>query len=241
MPWLWVILSGAGVFAFAAFSRWVMDTPREEPVSGIGFRLCELYGRWFHALRVVGIENVPRERHPGALIVVSNHTAGVDPVLIQAACRFEVRWMMAEDMRLGVFEKFWEWAGVISVDRTGRDLRGTREAVRHLRAGGVLGVFPEGGLERPRRQVRRFHAGVGLLIRKTGARVLPAIVDGTPTVDRAWASLYRPSRSTVTFEPIIDYAGTAMSAEEIAADLRERYLAWTGWAANDVGRVVGEP
>lgn len=241
MPVSWLILAFAALVLAGFFARWVMDTPRGEPISGIGFRLSEMYSRWFHALRIDGRENIPAARDAGPLIVVSNHTAGVDPVLIQAACEFEIRWMMAADMRLPFFERFWEWAGVISVDRRGRDVAGTREAIRHLRRGGVLGVFPEGGLERPRRMVRPFHQGVGLLIERTGAPVLPVVVDGTPYVYRAWTSLYVPSRSTVRFFPVIDYRGRGMSADEIAADLRRRYLEWTGWPPNPASHIAGEP
>lgn len=239
--WLfWLILALMAMVAFAFVSRWLLDTPREEPVSGMFFRFTEWYARLVHSLRVEGRNHIPAGRHPGALIVISNHTAGIDPLLIQAACPFEIRWMMAQDMRLPAFEWFWNYAGIISVKRTGRDVRGTRDAIRHLRHGGVIGVFPEGGLERPPRQIRRFHAGVGLLIAKTKVRVLPVIVDGTPAVDHAWASLIRPSRSRVVFHEPIDYADSGLTPDEIALDLRQRYLAWTGWKANDMGNLPGE-
>src|SRR5438128_727908 len=81
-----------------------------------------------------------------------------------------------------------------------------REAIGHLRAGGVVGIFPEGGIERPPRQVRPFLAGVGLFIKKTKARVLPVVIQGTPVVDPAWASLKHFSHSQVDVKPMIDYS-----------------------------------
>ena len=75
--------------------------------------------------------------------------------------------------------------------------------------------------------------GVGFLIRRTVARVLPVIFVGTPPVDPAWASLTKRSRSRVRFMPPIDYGVTKMSAEQIAGDLRGRYMEWTGWPAAD--------
>src|SRR5690606_15597843 len=109
----------------------------------------------------------------GPLIVVANHTAGVDPILTSAACPFQIRWIMAQDMRLPWLNWFWRWQRVIFVSRTGRDRGSVREALAHLKDGGVIGIFPEGGLERPPRQILPFRRGVGLLIAKAGVPVLP--------------------------------------------------------------------
>ncbi len=193
-----------------------------------------VYARFFHDLRVSGREHIPASPSPGPLIVVANHTAGVDPILVTASGPFEIRWVMAQDMRLPALAWLWRWQRVIFVSRSGQDRRAVREALAHLEGGGVLGIFPEGGLERPPRQIRRFRRGVGLLIHRSRAPVLPMVIEGTPQVDPAWASLWRRGRARVTAHSIIDYAGSGLSGVEIAEDLRERYLEWTGWPANDV-------
>lgn len=231
----WIILILAGLLLWALFSRWVLDNPRGEVAIGLAYRAVQVYSRWFHGLRVEGRENIPRGNHVGPLVVVCNHTAGVDPLLVQAACEFEVRWMMATDMRLARYEWFWRWAGVISVNRKGRDSVGARQAVRHLEEGGVLGVFPEGAIERPPRTILPFFAGVGLIIARTGAPVLPVIIDGTPQVNPAWASLWKTSNSVVTFGEPLSFVGRDLSPAEIADELREWFVVKTGW-----GRAEGE-
>jgi len=229
----WFILLSTALLAWAALCRWLLDNPRRDFETGIVFRFSSVYARVVHLLRAHGRENIPAERRAGPIIVVANHTAGIDPILIQSVCPFEIRWMMASDMRLPALDWFWNWAGVIIVDRFGRDRTAARQAIRHLKRGGVLGIFPEGGIERPPRQILPFLAGVGLLIRRTGAPVLPVIITGTPQVDPAWASLWRPSRSRLRFMPVIHYKQTSLSPEQIAGDLRQRYLHWTGWPPND--------
>jgi 1-acyl-sn-glycerol-3-phosphate acyltransferase len=158
--------------------------------------------------------------------VVANHSSGVDPLLMAAACPFEIRWIMAQDMRHPAGEWVWRWARVIFVNREAPSSAGTREAIQHLKDGGVIGVFPEGGIERPRGHVLPFLPGVGFLIRKTGAPVLPVVLEGTPDVDPAWHALRRRSRSVVTFMPRIDYSGSGLGAAEIAEDLRGRFVGW---------------
>jgi 1-acyl-sn-glycerol-3-phosphate acyltransferase len=168
------------------------------------------------------------------MIIVLNHTSGVDPVLAIAACPFEIRWIMASDMRYPLAEGFWQWARVIFVDRKKRDASGTREAMKHLGEGGVLGIFPEGGIEDPPRLLRPFQAGVGLIIRKTGAPVLPVVITGIEHRTTVSASFWKRGHAVLEFKPIIRFAPD-MSAAEIAAQLQQRYIEWTGWPVADHG------
>ncbi len=235
--WALVILGLGAVFVCALAvlriaRRAGVRTPRDVGLQVFG----RLYARFFQDLRVHGREHIPTSNAPGPLIVVANHTAGIDPILLTAAGHFQIRWVMAQDMRLPALTWLWRWQRVIFVSRSGQDRGAVREALAHLEGGGVLGIFPEGGLERPSRQVRRFQRGVGLLIHRSRAPVLPMVIEGTPQIDPAWASLWRRGRARITAHEIIDYAGSGLSGVEIAEDLRERYLAWTGWPANNAPR-----
>ncbi|MCC7388498.1 MAG: 1-acyl-sn-glycerol-3-phosphate acyltransferase [Phycisphaerales bacterium] len=230
---LWVIAALVLWVLWARVARWIMDNPRGDFETGLTWRAAQVYVRVVHRLRVSGLEHIPDRPEPGPMVVVANHTAGVDPLLIQAACPFFIRWMMALDMRLPAAEWFWRWTEVISVDRDGREVAAARTAIRHLRDGGVVGIFPEGNLERPHRHILPFLPGVGLIIAKSGATVLPAIIDDTPQVDPAWSSLWRTSRSTVRFLAPVCYQGTGLGPAEIAADLRRRFVEASGWPACD--------
>jgi 1-acyl-sn-glycerol-3-phosphate acyltransferase len=136
---------------------------------------------------------------------------------------------MAADMRRPELEPFWRWLRVIFVDRRTGSAESLRDAVQALRDGAVIGIFPEGYIERPPEQLLPFQPGIGLLIRRSSAPVLPVLIRGTPATPTAWGSLIRRSRSVVEFMPIISYADRKLSAGEIASDLQSRYLAWTGW------------
>ncbi|MEZ6242016.1 MAG: lysophospholipid acyltransferase family protein [Phycisphaerales bacterium] len=232
--WAWVIPGLGSLCLCAAWAlliarRTGIWAPHDLAVQILG----RAYARFLHDLRVEGREHIPQDPSPGPLIVVANHTAGVDPILVAAACQFDIRWVMAQDMRLPWLGWFWRWQEVIFVSRSGQDRGAVREALAHLERGGVIGIFPEGGLERPARQIRRFRRGVGLLIHRSRAPVLPVVIEGTPQVDPAWASLWRRGRARVTAHEIVDYAESGLSGVEIADDLRRRYLDWTGWPAND--------
>lgn len=237
-----IALPVIAVLVFLALLGWVgraiENNPRGDFESGVTFLVGRLYVSTVHALRVRGKKRLhglgPEIGRSEPLIVVCNHTAGLDPVLVQTSCPFFIRWLMAQDMRAPVLEWFWKFWGVIFVDRDRRDAAGVREALRHLKRGGVIGVFPEGALERPARQLLPFQPGIGLLIRKSGARVLTCTIEDTPQYDPAWASLWHFSRARIHFREVIDYRDTDLHAQGIADDLRARFANYLGWTTNDV-------
>lgn len=232
---LWIILAVLLWLGVAMAAGRLLQGPRGDDVLGnLAWYVIRGYVRLRHPPRLAGRENIPR-RVPGVglegvgpLIVVANHASGVDPLLIQAILPFEPRWMMAADMRHPMGEWLWRFGRIIFVDRANSDPAGVREALRHLSIGGVLGLFPEGGIERQPRTLRPFQAGVGLLIRRSGARVLPIVIEGAPMTPTAWGALSRRSRPRIRVMEPIEY-GRSMPPGEVAADLQARYEAWTGW------------
>lgn len=229
-----LLLICAAWLLWAVIAHALVRNPRGEPLAGLTLIALRLYARRFHRLRVEGAEHVPRTMHPGPLIVVANHTAGVDPVLVQAAVPFEVKWMMGRDMMPAALADLWAFTGVIPVNRNGADTTAARTAMRHLADGGVIGIYPEGGIERPPRTILPFQPGVGLLIKRSGAPVLQVIIDGTPNTPTAWGSLFRrsPRAARLRFLPVRDYRApdlVHLSAAEIADDLRDRLIRQTGW------------
>ncbi len=242
---LWLSILVVAWLVWAAVARLVLAGPRRDPYDLIDGALMAFLAVYLRAVHRVRHEGTPHLRAAEAahtqgrpIIVVANHTAGIDPLLVQLATRrFEIRWMMASDMRIPALEPLWAWARIIDVERYSGDPASARAALRHLARGTsqgrALGIFPEGGIERPTEHLLPFLPGVGLLVRRSGALVLPVLIDGTPQVDPAFASLWHPSRSRVRFGEPIDYAHTDLKPAEIVADLQQRYLDWSGWPLNE--------
>jgi 1-acyl-sn-glycerol-3-phosphate acyltransferase len=228
---IWLVALVAALVLFGFVSRALCNNERNDPTYGMVFNGFRLYMRLMHRPTYAGIDNIP-PADGTPTIFVCNHTAGVDPVLVHLASRHDTRWMMASDMRAPKYEAFWNWMRIIDVDRTNGDPASAREALRHLAQGGTVGIFPEGGLERPPKQLIEFMPGVGLLIKKSRARVVPVFIDDTPQVDPAFASLWHRSNSRVTFYPPINYSESGMTAKGITQDLFDRYKEWSGWPTN---------
>jgi 1-acyl-sn-glycerol-3-phosphate acyltransferase len=135
-----------------------------------------VYARGFHRLEVLTPCPLPKS---GPAILISNHVSGLDPVLIQSACPRLITWMMAREyyeiraMRWG-----FEAIGAIPVERMGRDLASTRAALRALKRGEVLGIFPEGRIAKDS-EMLPFHPGAAMLAEHSGAPVYAAYIDGS--------------------------------------------------------------
>ncbi len=233
---LWgVLLILIPILSLAFAVRWVLAaSTRDDILTGVVIRTMQVYSRLVHRLTVENKATIPDSKSSGPLIVIANHTAGVDPLFIQASCKFEIRWLMAQDMKVSWLDKVWDWSRIIFIDRSHKGgAAGLRQAIAHVKSGGVIGIFPEGRIERPVQTLFPFLPGVGMLIARTGARVLPIIIEDAPQVDPAWASLWTPSSARIRVMPIIDYAaeaeGSRISPRHVVDDLQNKYLQWTGW------------
>lgn len=232
MIFVWTILgllllvTTALVVGRAYGRKW---SPELGAVDGLLYLLGFAYARGVHDL-IVEHEEGALDDLGGPMIVVCNHTAGVDPILVSLSVPTKIRWMMAEDMRLKGINWFWNWLGVIFVARNRHGRTGLRHARKHLAENGVIGIFPEGRIERPAKKLLPFAPGVGVLVQRSGARVLPVIIEGTPTdASNAWESLWMRSATRVRVMRPIDYKDSGKGNAEIAKDLHERYERWTGW------------
>jgi 1-acyl-sn-glycerol-3-phosphate acyltransferase len=238
MPlWVNLLIAVAAWAAFVLLVRlaarlWFSRGPGGQASTGLLWSCLRGYCRLVHRVRFDGLEHVPATNRPGGLVVVSNHTGPVDPLLIQAGCRFEIRWMMAANMMIRQLDWLWRRHRMIAVARDGRDTGPAREAIRHVRDGGVIGIFPEGAIVRPRGEVRPFHEGAGLIISRTGAPVLLVWVSGTPASAELLPALATPSRARIRFLGLIEFEQGADPAR-ITSELRSRIAQASGWPMND--------
>ena len=135
-----------------------------------------LFARGYHKLDVLAPPQIPRK---GPAILISNHTSGLDPLLIQAPLNRVVVWMMAKEYyNIKLLKPFFKILEIIPVDRSSRDSGSMRLALRALQEGRLLGIFPEGRIE-TKRELLPFQHGVAQMAIKAGVPVYPTFLDGT--------------------------------------------------------------
>lgn len=135
---------------------------------------------FLYRIRAVHPERLPRT---GGALLLANHLSYVDVVALQLASNRPLRFIAFQG---AVPNPWFEWvfrqAGVIVLP-LGRPAGALRAAIRALRRGEVVCLFPEGGISRTG-QLMALQRGFEFIARQAGTPVVPAAVDGL------WGSLF---------------------------------------------------
>lgn len=142
--------------------------------------IARVYFRTFYDFKVEGLENIPKT---GALIIAGNHLSNADPPAIGSFAglvrdsRFVAKKELFSVPGLGWF---FRRSGYIPVDRarTIGDFGALKEVVHALEQGQSVVMFPEGTRSKTGKP-QKPKSGIGFLVYKTGAPVLPVKVEGT--------------------------------------------------------------
>jgi 1-acyl-sn-glycerol-3-phosphate acyltransferase len=181
-----------------------MMQPFDDPGHHPGVRGLQatnrLFCRIYHGLTLQNRCPLPRR---GPAILICNHTSGLDPLLLQSATPRLITWMMAREYyEIAAMGWIFRLSGMIPTSRNGRDMAAMRSALRVLKRGGLLGVFPEGRIETTR-ELLPFHPGVAMLAMRCGAPVYPAYLDGMQRGRSMLQACLLPGHAAVRFgEPI---------------------------------------
>jgi len=125
-------------------------------------------------VRVHGTDRVPGE---GSVIFAANHIGALDGPLLAVFAPRPVHALTKNEMFRGRMGGFLRRSGQIPLDRFAADVQAIRTALRVLRDGGAVGVFPEG--TRGDGELHRFHHGAAYLALVSGAPVVPVIFLGS--------------------------------------------------------------
>jgi 1-acyl-sn-glycerol-3-phosphate acyltransferase len=144
-----------------------------------------------------------RERVPdaGPIVLVANHSSMLDgPVIASVLCtKRNPVFLVKREMFAGPLGSALTRAGQIPISRDGVDRAPLFTALRVLKAGGLVGVFPEG--TRGVGDVTAAHNGAAWLARSGDAMLLPVACRGTyraPGTRRRW----RPRVDVLVGEPL---------------------------------------
>jgi 1-acyl-sn-glycerol-3-phosphate acyltransferase len=159
---------------------------KPEPISRtyrFAMAACTPIVRWWGRLEVEGADHLPTS---GPVLIVANHDSHWDPVAIGIAGR------KRRQIRALAKASLWEIPGLapilrgmgqIPIQRGAADAGALDEAIRQLRDGACIGVFPEGTISRG--DVLRARSGLGrLAVAVPDATLVSATVTGTVDIVR---------------------------------------------------------
>lgn len=129
--------------------------------------------------KVTGKENMPSK---GAVVVMSNHVSMWDPMAIAVPFHRDINYMAKEELfSYPVLGRIIKGLGAFPVRRGQLDRVALKNAMKILREGRVLGIFPEGGRS-PTGKLMPFKPGAINLAIKCDAIILPVGLVGTGNI-----------------------------------------------------------
>lgn len=127
-------------------------------------------------LEVSGLEHVPKQ---GGAIIAGTHTTMMDPVAIAVVVPRPVHFMgKVELFRNPVLRFLFTRLHGFPVRRGLADREAIRTAQDRVKAGHVLGIFPEGTRNTTAEDHLPLQGGASLIAIKTGAPIIPVVISG---------------------------------------------------------------
>ncbi len=175
--------------------------------------IATFYIRFWCRVKRDGPCTVPRS---GPVILAANHVAGIDPISICATCQYRVVSFLVERQfyELPLAGWFQRLIDCVPIDREKPSKSTIAAALRLLKSGGCLGVFPQGAIEKPGETLSG-KAGIAMFALRSGATVIPCHISGT---------LYRKSilRSFFTRHAVRVKYGQPIDLSEFRGQLRDK-------------------
>ena len=180
------------------------------------------YCKIVYKIRIVGKENVPKE---GALLFCGNHRTYLDPPLITVTAGRKMSFMAKEELKEHALMRFlcFSFDG-IWVKRDSKDIGSLKTAIKVLKNGGCIGIFPEGTRNGMEKNDGKLKTGAAYMALKTGAKIVPIGIQGEA----------KPfTKNTIIYGKPLDFSKYASSKinkeieDKVSEELKETIIALT--------------
>ncbi|MCG7878939.1 MAG: 1-acyl-sn-glycerol-3-phosphate acyltransferase [Candidatus Thiodiazotropha taylori] len=141
-------------------------------------------------------------------IVVSNHISGLDPLLMLASSHRPLRFLIAREQ----YERFGlQWlfraVGCIPVDRENSPEKAMRQAIKALRDGEIVALFPHGKIHLDSDPPRKIKAGAARLAALTGLPLVPLRITGVSGQGGVMMPVFMRGHAQIHPLPVIEATG----------------------------------
>ena len=176
--------------------------------------VCRVFCILFFRLRTYGRENIPAT---GPFILVGNHQSYLDPIFCGAPVKRHMYFLARHSLFDNQFlAALLASVNTIPVKREKAEPSAIKEVIGKLKQGRGLCLFPE-GTRTADGKIAPFRPGLGLLCRRTGAALVPVLIDGAFECWPRHKKIFSPGPITVRY-------GRAITTEKLKT-ISDRELA----------------
>ena len=142
---------------------------------------------FFYKPTYIGRENIPSS---GSFVLAGNHTSYLDPLLLMSASKRTIHFLAKDSLVKGVKGLVFKHMGIIPVNRKIHDKDALRNAKEALNNKKVIGIFPEGTINRTKDMALPFKIGAVKMAKDTDTLLVPFTI----------TNKYKLFRKSVTIE-----------------------------------------
>ena len=166
--------------------------------------------RLFFRPRIEGVENIPRS---GGAMLASNHLAVADSFFLPLTVPRRVTFLAKREYFTGrgvrgwLKKAFFAGVGQVPIDRSSAAAAyaALDTAVRLLREGRLLGIYPE-GTRSPDGRLYKGKTGVARMALEAGVPVIPVAMFGTDRANPIGSKVWRPFRIRIKVGAPLDFS-----------------------------------
>lgn len=123
----------------------------------------------------IGLDNIPKE---GPYVLSGNHTNNFDCILLVSSTKNVIHFLAKDSLMKGFKKIIFTNMGIIPVNRSIHDKNALNSAINALKEKKVIGVFPEGTINRTNDIVMPFKIGSVKMAHDTNSYLVPFIITG---------------------------------------------------------------
>jgi 1-acyl-sn-glycerol-3-phosphate acyltransferase len=164
----------------APLQKWPLCRMQRGPLDTLVYRMAYFtlgpLWRFCYRIKLKGVENFPLR---GPVVVACNHKAMTDPFFLGSNVPRMIHYMAKSELwKFRILAWAMERFGTFAVNRGEVDRDAVRKGLEILEAGEVLGLFPEGHVNKGE-GLGPLRGGVGLFSLREGVVTIPAVMRGT--------------------------------------------------------------
>lgn len=125
--------------------------------------------------KIINNEYIPKD---GRCILAGNHTNYLDVFTLGVSTRRCIRYLSKKEITTGIKGAVIRWLGVIPVDRSIHDKSVIPTSIKYLNKEAILGIFPEGTINRTNDIIMPFKKGAVIMAIQAKAPIVPFAING---------------------------------------------------------------
>ena len=160
---------------------------KDETLYKIARPIIKVLFNFFYRPTYIGRENIPSS---GGFVLAGNHTSYLDPLLLMSSYDKTIHFLAKDSLVKGVKGLVFKHMGIIPVNRKIHDKDALRNAKKALNNKKVIGIFPEGTINRTEDMTLPFKIGAVKMAKDTDTLLVPFTI----------TNKYKLFRKSVTIE-----------------------------------------